>query len=36
MDLVISEPARGHTLLGVVMADPTHVDLVAGATQAVR
>ena len=27
MDLVISEPARGHTLLDVVIVDPTRVDL---------
>ena len=31
MDLVISEPGRGHTLLDVVIAVPTHVDLVARA-----
>ena len=31
MDLVISEPARGHNLLDVVIADPTRVDLVARA-----
>ena len=29
MDLVISEPARGHTLVDVVIADPTHVHLLA-------
>ena len=29
MDLVISEPARGHILLDVVIADPTRVDPVA-------
>ena len=28
MDLVIPEPARGHSLLDVVIADPTRVDLV--------
>ena len=28
VDLVISELARGHTLLDVVMVDPTSVDLV--------
>ena len=28
MDLVILELVRGHTLLGVVMVDPTSVDLV--------
>ena len=32
VDLAISEPARGHTLLDVVIADPTRVDLVARAT----
>ena len=32
MDLVISEPARGHTLLDVGIVDPTRVDLVARAT----
>ena len=32
VDLVISEPARGHTLLDVVIADPTRVDLFAEAT----
>ena len=32
MDLVISEHARGHTLLDVVIADPTRVDLIARAT----
>ena len=32
MDLVISEPTRGHTLVDVVIADPTRVDLVARAT----
>ena len=31
VDLVISEPTRGHTLLDVVRADPTRVDLVARA-----
>ena len=31
MYLAISEPARGHTLLDVVIADPTRVDLVARA-----
>ena len=31
MDPVIFEPARGHTLLEVVIADPTRVDLVARA-----
>ena len=31
LDLVISEPARGHTLLDVVIADPTRVDLVTRA-----
>ena len=30
-DLVISEPARCHTLLDIVIADPTRVDLVARA-----
>ena len=29
--LMISEPARGHTLLDVVIADPTCVDLVSRA-----
>ena len=28
VDLVILELVRGHTLLGVVMVDPTSVDLV--------
>ena len=28
VDLVISKPARGHTLLDVVISDPTRVDLV--------
>ena len=32
MDLVISESARGHTSLDVVIADQTRVDLVARAT----
>ena len=27
MDLVISEPARSHTLLDVVIADPMRADL---------
>ena len=31
VDLVISEPVRGHTLLDVVIADPTRVGLVARA-----
>ena len=31
VDLVISEPPRGHTFLDVVIADPTRVDLVARA-----
>ena len=34
VDLVISEPARGHTLLDIVIADPTRVDLVARAAVA--
>ena len=32
MDLVISEPQRGHTLLDVVIEDPTRVDLVTRAS----
>ena len=31
VDPVISKPARGHTLLDVVVADPTRVDLVTRA-----
>ena len=31
VDLVIPEPGRGHTLLVVVIADPTRVDLVTRA-----
>ena len=32
VDLVIPEPAHGHTLLDIVIADPTRVDLVAQET----